>query len=221
MRMLWYRLKVQASWTWCALLLLHLLLLLLLFDDQFALGADRDWRQAGFILQVALPLDLAMLLAPIPAFDRSNGLAELHLSHRRPAAVQLLGHLALPVGLWAVTLGLTGIAIDRYYAAVPLREFLAMALYPAGALGGAALLASSIARHPVGGVLLAGLWWGLDLLFPGQINRLCYLFAQYQPLLEIDTNTMQVRMAVVGTLALLAVLWLAGRRERWVRERAA
>jgi hypothetical protein len=222
MRMLWYRLKIQATWTWGALLFLHGFLLFLLFQDALRPAeAPRHWLQASFILEVFLPLALALLLAPIPALDRSTGLAELHLSHRRPALLQLLGHLALPLLLWAVVLGLTGWVIDRYYAAVPLREFLALTLYPAGALGGAALAGGALARHPVGGVMISGLWSALDLLFPGVLNRFCYLFSYYQPVQGLDLATMQGRMAALGALGCLLALWLAGRRARWVQERAA
>jgi hypothetical protein len=220
MRMLWYRLRAQMNWTWGALLVIHAFLLFLLFKDQFRFGAPRDWGQATFILEVYLPLALAMLLAPLPALDRASGLAELHLSYRRPAPLQLLGHLAPPLLLWGLTLGLTGLAIDQFYAPVPLAAFLRLALYPAGALGGSALLGTAIARHPVGGAMGAGLWWGLDLLAPGQINRLCYLFNQYQPQADLDATVMQARMGLIGVGALLLALWLAGRRERWVREKA-
>ncbi|HLO03981.1 MAG TPA: hypothetical protein VK191_12805 [Symbiobacteriaceae bacterium] len=221
MTLLWSRLKAQASWTWAVLFTIHGILLIALFRNGFhPYSSLRRWQEATFILEVYLPLVLALFLAPLPALDRSEGAAELHLSYRRPAFLQLLGHVALPLLLWALVAGATGWSIDQYYAELPLADLLTVLLYPAGALGGAALAGGAIARHPIGGVVVVGLWWGLDLLYPAKLNRLCYLFLQYQPT-DLDGALMQQRMLWVGLGALLLTLLLAGRRERWVRERAA
>lgn len=221
MTLLWSRWKAQASWTWAVLFTIHGILLFALFRDGFhPYSSPRRWQEATFILEVYLPLVLALLLAPVPAFDRTEGVAELHLSYRRPAPLQLLAQLVLPLLLWALVAGVTGWSIDQFYADLPLADLLQTLLYPAGALGGAALAGGAIARHPIGGVVAAGLWWGLDLLYPAKLNRLCYLFPHYQPT-DLDAVLMRERMLWMGLGALALTLFLAERRERWVRDRAA
>lgn len=212
-----YTWKAQASWGWLALLALLAGMIALLQGDAFRLAhSPRQLREVALILEVYLPLALAILLARLPALDRDAGAAELHLTWRRPAALHLLSLMVIPVALWALAAALTVWVAHATYLPLTARQALAMALYPAAGLAGAALAGSALARHQVGGVLAAALWWAIDLQVPGQVNTVAYLFSTYRPVAGLAPAVMQGRLLLIGLAGLALALWQAGRRERWV-----
>lgn len=217
-----YTWKAQFGWGWLALLAVLAIMVALLLGDSFrSRGAPRQVRDLAFMLEVYLPLALAVLLARVPVLDREAGAAELHLSWRRPAGLHLLTLLAVPLALWALAAGGVSLIAHIWYLALPWEPVLEMALYPAVGLAGAALTGSALARHQVGGMLAATLWWGIDLQVPGRINTLAYLFNTYHPVPGLEPDLMRLNLVLACLGGLVMALWLAGRRERWVSGAAA
>lgn len=218
MRECWYCWKAQASWAWIVLLAVYGLLLALLLGGTFRPhNAPHTVREVALILEVYLPLVLAVLLAGAPTLERDAGAAELHLTYRQRPALRLLQFVAIPVILWSAAVLTTALIASHYYVALSVQQVASMTWAPALALGGAALAGSAAARHQGGGMIAALLWWGIDFQAPGRVNRWVYLINVYQPMPDMDPADMRMRLAALGLAGLGIALWLAGRRERWVR----
>lgn len=213
---LWYRWKSQADWPWLALLVLLVIMWLLLLVDAFTRGPARQFADTAVMLEIYLPLAAALLLAGAPGLDREAGAAELHLSYRRPGALQLLQRLIVPILTWAAAVAATLLFTHQFYVPVNLAEALPMALFPALGLGSAALAGTSLARHQIGGVLASAIWWCMDLQIPGRLNTWFYLFNRFAPLPQLDPATMRRNTVILALAGLALALWLAERRERWV-----
>lgn len=218
MRQLWYLWKAQASWGWLVLLAVLGFLLMLLLNDAFQgrYPAPRLIRDTYLITQVYLSLISAVLLAHVPSLERESGAAELLLTYRQPAWIRLVCMLITPAALWAAGVGISGLVAHLWYVPVEAAALLKVAAPPAAALGAAALAGSALARHQVGGMAAAGLWWGMDVLAPGKVNRWFYLFSEYKPVPGLEPEVMRLGAWLLAGGCLLMALWLAGRRERWV-----
>lgn len=216
MKRLIYCWKAQADWSWLLAGGVLAIMLALLLADQFrSFGGPRQLHDTYAILEVYLPLALAMLVAGVPVAEHGAGTAEVHLTYRQPAWLRTAQLLLIPAGLWAAALALTGLGIHLAYTPLAAADLLAVAVPPALGLAGAALAGSSLARHQVGGMLAACIWWGVDLISAGGINRWAYLFSHFMPGGDPAAGA-PLRLLLAGALGLALALWLAERRERWV-----
>lgn len=217
MKLLLYAWKAQANWGWLPLAAGLGLVLLYLLDDGFRpLGAARSQDDLTFLLEVCLPLALALLLARVPVLDHEVGASEVHLTWRFPAPLYLLRLAAAPLTAWIAASALLLLVAHELYTPVDLRTAVAITAYPAAALGGAALAGSAVARHQVGGVAASTLWWYVDLTRPGTFHRWGHLFPHYRPLPDSDPHALHLQALTAWLLGLALALRLAGRRERWV-----
>lgn len=209
--------KAQADWSWLLAGGVLATMLALLLADQFrSFGGPRQLHDTYAILEVYLPLALAMLVAGVPVAEHGAGAAEVHLTFRQPAWLRTAQMLLIPAGLWAAALALTGALIHLAYIALPARHLVEVAVPGALGLAGAALAGSSRARHQVGGMLAACVWWGVDLISGGSLNRWAYLFSHFMSGAGPAGGAAPVRLLLAGALGLALALWLAERRERWV-----
>lgn len=212
-RFLFY-VKVQSAGNWLTVLIALGLLLWLLLAGLFEVPPfGRRTEDAYILLQLFLPLSLALVLAGAPVAERDARTAEIYLSYPHPPSLRLLEQVGLATFLWTLLAGGTVALVHFGYA--PTENLAAVTVVPALALGSAALAGSALSRTQVGGVLAAGAWWAVDLLAPG-LNRAAYLFNQWRPVPGLDAQMMEQHLAVVGGIGLMAALWLAGRRTRWV-----
>jgi len=212
-----YAWKAQANWGWLTLAVALAVVFLLLLGDAFRPpGAPRSTADLAYLMEAFLPLGLALLLARVPALDREIGAHELHLTWPFPPQMHLLRLTTVPALAWAAAGALLLLGAQLFYAPMDLRQALDMALYPSLGLGGVALGGSALARHQVGGVATASLWWGVDLLKPGDLHRWGHLFPYARPLPDADPARLHLQVLAVGLVGLALSLWLAGRRERWV-----
>lgn len=208
-----FYLKAQSPGNWLTVLIALGLLLWLLLAGQFQVPPSGPrFEDAYILLQLFLPLSLALVLAGIPVAEREAGTAEIYLSYPHHPAARLLEQVGLTALLWAVLAGGTVAVVHFHYAAAA--NLTAVTLVPALALGSAALAGSALSRTQVGGVLAAGAWWAIDLLAPG-LNRAAYLFSQWRPVPGLDPQRMEQHAALVAAAGLMLALWLAGRRTRW------
>ena len=219
MRRLWYMAKAQASWGWLVPLAVLGFLLMLLFNDVFRgrYPAPRLIRDTYVIIQVYLSLLAVVLLAPVPSLECENGTSELFLTYRHPAWLRLLSMLITPAAIWAAGVAVSALLIHFWYVPVDAGELLKVTLPPGLALGAAALAGSAVARHQVGGMAAAGLWWGMDLMAAGKMNRWFYLFSPYKPVPGLDPEGLRLNALLLAGACLLLTLWLTEQRERWIR----
>jgi len=211
-----YAWKAQASWGWLPLAAALGLVLLFVLDEGFRDPGDPPHTaDLAFLVEVCLPLALALLLARVPVLDRESGASELHLTWRLPAPLYLLRLATVPLIAWAGAGALLLLAAHWLYTPIDLCLALDMGLYPSLALGGATMAGSALARHQVGGVVTSALWWSVDLLKPGALHRWGHLFPYFRPL-GIDPEPLHLQALAVGALGLALALWLSDRRERWV-----
>jgi hypothetical protein len=214
MKRLLYYAKAQSPGNWLAILIALGVLLWLLLAGQFEVPPFGPRIEDAYILlQLFLPLSLALILAGAPVAERDARTAEIYLSYPHPPSVRLLEQVGLSTFLWALLAGGSAAVVQFRYA--PTADLAAVTVVPALALGSAALAGSALTRTQVGGVLAAGAWWAVDLLAPG-LNRAAYLFNQWRPVPGLDAQVMQQHLAVVGGVGLMVALWLAGRRTRWI-----
>lgn len=149
MRRYWYYAKVQGSWLWLIIAVLLGAFLFMLLHDVFRAPrpAPRGIEDLSIVTEVVLAICAPLLCASVPALERENKLAEMHLSYHQPAWRRLLELLVLPVVLWCTALLLVGWTVITWYIPVDWGDILATGLPPAVALGGASLLGTALARH--------------------------------------------------------------------------
>jgi len=206
--------KAQTLGSWLAVAITLGLLLWLVLAGQFQVPPyGRRVQDAYVLLQGFLPLSLAVVLAGVPVAERDAGAAELYLTYPHPAWRRLLEQTGLVTLLWALLAAVATTVIHLRYA--PVMNLVGVTVVPSLALGGIALAGSALARNQVGGVLAAGAWWSVDLLATG-LNRVAYLFNQWNPVPGLDASIMARRLVLVGLAGVLLALWLAGRRTRWI-----
>ncbi|MBP2020047.1 hypothetical protein J2Z79_003501 [Symbiobacterium terraclitae] len=169
------------------------------------------------VAEMIIPLTAGLWCAPIPCLDYQAGWAESRLAMDERPWLRLLEKAAVPAAALALfSLVLIGVAAAGGAPVAPGR-FLLLAGPPALALSGAAVAGSSLARHIAGGLALGVGWWLADWLTGGVIPQV-YLFRLSRPSVTGGNPAVQTICLILLGLSLWALtLWLAARRERWLR----
>lgn len=216
MTTVWRYAKAQAHISW----LLPPLWLAAMFGWTFYKHRLPEFRQVGSLFSIFeyfLPLAAAVYLAGVPPFERDEGAAETHLGYPQLPALRL-GLLALPpLAAWAATVGAALLTVQLWYLPAQSWTLLKVLAPPTLALTGVALAGAALARHQLGGIVAAFLWWALDAMSRGLFNKQFFLFrASVQT--GLFTPEVQGRnIALVGVACLLLAIWVSHRRSHWIR----
>lgn len=217
MRTLALRFKAQANWSWVALPLVLAFLSLITFGSHPRERHAQDWYG---IAEFFLPVAAAFFAAGLPVFDREQEAAELHLSYAHWPSLRLLGLGLGRLGVWLAMAGAVLAVAAIWYLPMTGADLWAaagVAAAPSFALGAAAAAGAAGARHQAGGLLIAAAWWLIDLIMPGRITRYIYLFRICRPMGVVAPEVHTRNLWLFGLLLWALTLWLAHRRERWVR----